>query len=161
MPTTYELDLRDFIVTGTGTGAGVRIAQHTGVEVNQKGTISGFNEGLVLDESDGDRIHEVTLRRNVARASPSQARTGTGSRTTGSRATAATGSASSGLSADNIVKHNKLTGNVFGIGVADFSSGNTIEDNHVTDSVAFGIAVFFGLAEQSPGQEPGPGDIGG
>ena len=88
------LDLGGYAVTGSGSGAGVRIAQRTGVEVTN-GTIQGFNTGLVLDESDGNHVWELTVRDNVRQ----------------------------------------------GITVAG-SDNNVIEKNQVTDSVAFGIAVF-------------------
>src|SRR5688572_5404212 len=40
------LDLGGYTVTGTGSGAGVRVAQRTGVEVTN-GTIQGFHTGIV------------------------------------------------------------------------------------------------------------------
>ena len=46
------INLGGYTVTGTGpaTGAGVRVAQRTGVTVTN-GTIQGFHTGVVLDES--------------------------------------------------------------------------------------------------------------
>src|SRR5687767_4830579 len=43
------IDLGGYTISGTGTGAGVRVAQRSGVTVT-KGTIQGFHTGVQLDE---------------------------------------------------------------------------------------------------------------
>ena len=47
-----------------------------------------------------------------------------------------------GLSANNVISKNTLSGNVFGIGVADGSTGNLVEKNVIRDTPGFGVAVF-------------------
>jgi parallel beta-helix repeat protein len=134
------LDLGGYAVAGAGSGAGVRIAQRTGVEVTN-GTIQGFNTGLVLDESDGNHVWDLTVRDNVR-----QGITVAGSDNNVIEKNDILDNGGDairlGLSAGNVISKNVAIGNVFGIGVADFSSGNLVEKNQVTDSVAFGIAVF-------------------
>ena len=49
-----------------------------------------------------------------------------------------------GLSADNRVTRNTVTGNVYGIGVADGSARNTVDRNVVSGNQQFGLAVFGG-----------------
>src|SRR5687768_17032107 len=58
------IDLGGYTISGTGTGAGVRVAQHSGVTVT-KGTIQGFHTGVVLDESTDSTVSKLVLRDNV------------------------------------------------------------------------------------------------
>lgn len=134
------LDLGGYTVSGTGTGAGVRVAQHTGVEV-RNGTIEGFHTGLVLDEADGNYIWSLTLRANLRQ----------GITVAGSDANVIEKNSilendgdaiRLGLSDGNVVRKNVAVGNVFGIGVADGSDGNLVEKNSVSATAVFGIAVF-------------------
>lgn len=134
------LDLGGHTVSGAGTGAGVRVARHTGVEVTG-GTIEGFHTGLVLDEADGNHIWSLTLRDNLRQ----------GITVAGSDANVVEKNSlidndgdaiRLGLSDGNVVRKNVAVGNVFGIGVADFSDGNLVEKNTVSDTRVFGIAVF-------------------
>jgi parallel beta-helix repeat protein len=134
------LDLGGHTVSGAGTGAGVRVARHTGVEVTG-GTIEGFHTGLVLDEADGNHIWSLTLRDNLRQ----------GITVAGSDANVVEKNSlldndgdaiRLGLSDGNVVRKNIAVGNVFGIGVADFSDGNLVEKNSVSATRVFGIAVF-------------------
>jgi parallel beta-helix repeat protein len=134
------LDLGGHTVSGAGTGAGVRVARHTGVEVTG-GTIEGFHTGLVLDEADGNHIWSLTLRDNLRQ----------GITVAGSDANVVEKNSlldndgdaiRLGLSDGNVVRKNIAVGNVFGIGVADFSDGNLVEKNSVSATGVFGIAVF-------------------
>lgn len=134
------LDLGGHTVSGTGTGAGVRIARHTGVEVTD-GVIEGFHTGLVLDEADGNHIWSLTLRDNlrqgitVAGSDANVVEKNTLLQNDGDAIRL-------GLSDGNVVRKNDAVGNVFGIGVADFSDGNLVEKNRVSATDVFGIAVF-------------------
>ena len=134
------LDLGGHTVSGTGTGAGVRVARHTGVEVTN-GTIDGFHTGLVLDEADGNHVWSLTLRDSVRQ----------GITVAGSDANLIEKNSildndgdaiRLGLSDGNVVRKNVAAGNVFGIGVADGSDRNLVEKNSVSATGAFGIAVF-------------------
>lgn len=134
------LDLGGHTVSGAGTGAGVRVARHTGVEV-MNGTIEGFHTGLVLDEADGNHIWSLTLRDNLRQ----------GITVAGSDANVIEKNSildndgdaiRLGLSDGNVVRKNVAIGNVFGIGVADGSDGNLVEKNSLSATDVFGIAVF-------------------
>jgi parallel beta-helix repeat protein len=134
------LDLGGHTVSGAGTGAGVRVAGHTGVEV-MNGTIEGFHTGFVLDEADGNHIWSLTLRDNLRQ----------GITVAGSDANMIEKNSildndgdaiRLGLSDGNVVRKNVAVGNVFGIGVADGSDGNLVEKNSVLATRVFGIAVF-------------------
>ena len=134
------LDLGGHTVSGTGTGAGVRVARHTGVEVTN-GTIDGFNTGLVLDEADGNHILSLTLLDNVR-----QGITAAGSDANLIEKNSILDNDGDairlGLSDGNVVRKNVAVGNVFGIGVADGSDSNLVEKNSVSATDVFGIAVF-------------------
>lgn len=134
------LDLGGHTVSGTGTGAGVRVARHTSVEVTD-GVIDGFHTGLVLDEADGNHIWSLTLRDNIRQ----------GITVAGSDANVIEKNSlidndgdaiRLGLSDGNVVRKNVAVGNVFGIGVADGSDGNLVEKNSVSATDVFAIAVF-------------------
>lgn len=135
-----RLDLGGHTVSGAGTGAGVRVARQTGVEVTN-GVIDGFHTGLVLDEADGNHVLWLTLRGNIRQ----------GITVAGSHANLIEKNSildndgdaiRLGLSDRNVVRKNMAVGNVFGIGVADGSDGNLVEKNSVSASDVFGIAVF-------------------
>ena len=133
------IDLGGYTVSGTGTGAGVRVAQRSGVTVTN-GTIQGFHTGVVLDESTESVVSKLVLRDNVRGVNVAgsdgnlvEKNTILGSGLDAIRL---------GLSADNVISKNVLSGNVFGIGVADFSTGNLVEKNVIRDTREFGIAVF-------------------
>lgn len=133
------IDLGGYTISGTGTGAGVRVAQRTGVTVTG-GTIEGFHTGVVLDESTAGTVSKLVLRDNIRGVNVAgsdgnlvEKNTIVGSGLDAIRL---------GLSADNVISKNVLTGNVFGIGVADFSTGNLVEKNVLRDTRGFGIAVF-------------------
>ena len=134
------LDLGGHTVSGTGTGAGIRVARHTGVEVTN-GLIDGFNTGLVLDEADGNLVWSLTLRDNVR-----QGITVAGSDTNVIEKNSILDNDGDairlGLSDGNVVRKNVAVGNVFGIGIADGSDGNLVEKNSVSATDVFGIAVF-------------------
>jgi parallel beta-helix repeat protein len=134
------LDLGGHTVSGAGTGAGVRVARHTGVEV-MNGTSEGFDTGLVLDEADRHHIWSLILRDNLRQ----------GITVAGSDANVIEKNSildndgdaiRLGLSDGNVVRKNVAVGNVFGIGVADGSDGNLVEKNSVSATDVFGIAVF-------------------
>jgi parallel beta-helix repeat protein len=133
------IDLGGYTISGTGSGAGVRVAQHSGVTVT-KGTIQGFHTGVQLDESTEDVVAKLVLRGNLRGVNVSgsdgnlvEKNTILDSGGDGIRL---------GLSAHNVISKNVLSGNVFGIGVADFSTGNLVEKNEIRDTRVFGIAVF-------------------
>jgi parallel beta-helix repeat protein len=133
------IDLGGYTISGTGSGAGVRVAQRTGVTVTN-GTIQGFHTGVVLDESTDSVVSKLVLRDNVRGVNVAgsdgnlvEKNTIIGSDLDAIRL---------GLSADNVISKNVLSGNVFGIGVADFSTGNLVEKNVIRDTGGFGIAVF-------------------
>ena len=133
------IDLGGYTIRGTGTGAGVRVAQHTGVTVTT-GTIRGFHTGVVLDESTAGTVSWLLLRGNTRGVNVAGADGNLIERNTifGSGLDAIR----LGLSDGNVISRNALSGNVFGIGVADFSTNNLVESNVVRKTRGFGIAVF-------------------
>ena len=133
------IDLGGYTISGTGNGAGVRVAQHSGVTVT-KGTIRGFHTGVVLDESTRSVVSKLVLRGNIRGVNVS----GSDGNLVEKNTIRDSGldAIRLGLSANNVISKNALSGNVFGIGVADFSTANLVELNVIRDTRQFGIAVF-------------------
>src|SRR5215213_3473936 len=133
------IDLGWYTISGAGDGAGVRVAQHSGVTVT-KGTIRGFHTGVVLDESTRSVVSKLVLRDNIRGVNVAGSNGNLVEKNTilGSGLDAIR----LGLSAGNVISKNVLSGNVFGIGVADFSTGNRVELNVLRDTGGFGISVF-------------------
>ena len=133
------IDLGGYTISGTGSGAGVRVAQRDGVTVT-RGTIEGFHTGVVLDESTDSTVSKLVLRDNLRGVNLA----GSDGNLVEKNTILDSGldAIRLGLSADNLVSKNTLSGNVFGIGVADFSTGNLVEKNVIRDTVGFGVAVF-------------------
>jgi parallel beta-helix repeat protein len=135
------IDLGGFTISGTGTatGAGVRVAQRSGVTVTN-GTIQGFHTGVVLDESTDSVVSKLVLRDNIRGVNLANSDGNLVEKNT---------ILNSGLDAirlggadNNVISKNVLSGNVFGIGVADGSTANLVEKNVIRDTRGFGIAVF-------------------
>jgi parallel beta-helix repeat protein len=133
------IDLGGYTISGTGNGAGVRVAQHSGVTVT-KGTIRGFHTGVVLDESTGSVVSKLVLRDNIRGVNVAGSDGNLVEKNT--IRNSGLDAIRLGLSADNVISKNVLSGNVFGIGVADFSTGNRVELNVIRDTRGFGISVF-------------------
>jgi parallel beta-helix repeat protein len=133
------IDLGGHTISGTGIGAGVRVAQRTGVTVTA-GTIQGFHTGVVLDESTLGTVSKLVLRDNIRGVNLAGADRNLVEKNT--ILNSGLDAIRLGLSADNIISKNTLANNVFGIGVADFSTGNLVEKNVLRDTREFGIAVF-------------------
>jgi parallel beta-helix repeat protein len=135
------IDLGGYTISGigAGVGAGVRVAQHSGVTVT-KGTIQGFHTGVVLDESTRSVVSKLVLRGNIRGVNVS----GSDGNLLEKNTIRDSGldAIRLGLSANNVISKNALSGNVFGIGVADFSTANLVELNVIRDTRQFGIAVF-------------------
>lgn len=133
------IDLGGYTISGTGTGAGVRVAQRTGVTVTN-GTIQGFHTGVVLDESTYSTVLKLVLRDNIRGVNLAGSNDNLVEKNT--ILNSGLDAIRLGLSADNVISKNTLSGNVFGIGVADSSTGNLIEKNVLRDTRGFGVAVF-------------------
>ena len=133
------IDLGGYTISGAGTGAGVRVAQRTGVTVTN-GTIQGFDTGVVLDESTFSSVSKLVLRDNLRGVNVA----GSSGNLVEKNTILDSGldAIRLGLSANNVISKNTLSGNVFGIGVADFSTGNLVEKNVLRDTRDFGVAVF-------------------
>src|SRR5687768_17465262 len=58
------LNLNGHTITGTGSGAGVRAAQVTGVVI-KNGTVTGFHTGVQLDEADSNTVRVMTATQNI------------------------------------------------------------------------------------------------
>jgi parallel beta-helix repeat protein len=133
------IDLGGHTISGTGTGAGVRVAQRTDVTVTN-GTIQGFETGVVLDESTSSTVSKLVLRHNLRGVNVAGSDGNLVEKNT--ILNSGLDAIRLGLSADNVISKNTLTGNVFGIGVADFSTGNLVEKNVIRGTRGFGVAVF-------------------
>lgn len=133
------INLGGYTIRGTGTGAGVRVAQRTGVTVTG-GTIQRFHTGVALDESTFSTVSELVLRDNIRGVNLAGSDGNLIEENTILRS--GLDAIRLGLSADNVVRRNTLTTNVFGIGVADFSTGNLVERNVLRNTRGFGISVF-------------------
>jgi parallel beta-helix repeat protein len=133
------IDLGGYTISGTGIGAGVRAAQRTGVTVTN-GTIREFETGVVLDESTNSKVSKLVLRDNLRGVNIAGSDRNLVEKNT--ILDSGLDAIRLGLSADNVISKNTLSRNVFGIGVADFSTGNLVEKNVVRDTREFGVAVF-------------------
>ncbi len=105
------IDLGGHTVKGTGAGAGVRVAQRSGVTVT-RGTIDGFHSGVVLDESVDSTVSKLLLRDNIRGVDVAgsdgdlvEKNTIVGSQLDAIRL---------GLSANNVISKNTLSSNVSG-----------------------------------------------
>lgn len=123
-----------------GSLAGVRAAGRDDVEIRD-GTIRGFTQGVVLDQTTSSKVSRLTLEDNVRGIDLAGADGNMVDRNT------ITGSALDairlGLSSGNFVTRNEVNGNVFSISVADGSTANRINRNEVTGNRE-GIALFGG-----------------
>ncbi|MGZ5417135.1 MAG: right-handed parallel beta-helix repeat-containing protein [Nocardioides sp.] len=141
------LDLGGHTITGPSTGApgaGIRSAGRSGVTI-KNGIITGFNEGVVLDESRSHVVSKLTVRGNIRGINLAgggghvvEKITATGNGGDGIRL---------GLSTGNVIAKNVLTDNVWGVSVADGSSHNLVSKNIATGSHANGVAVFGGASD--------------
>ena len=138
------LDLNGHTITGMGNGAGLRAARVTDVVI-ENGTVTGFHTGVQLDEADGNTVRAITATLNVRGINVS------GSDDNQIVLNTLTNNGGDairlGLSSGNAIQRNVLTGNVFGIGIADGSTDNLVRGNQVSSSGAFGIALFSGATE--------------
>ena len=141
------LDLAGHTISGPGAYAtqfaGVRVARHAGVTI-EKGTISGFQAGVVLDESTAGHLTRLTARDNDQGINLA----GGGGHVVDKNELYGNGrdAIRLGLSSENLISKNEVTDNVFGIGVADFSARNVVQKNDLHGNGAFGIAVFAGAS---------------
>lgn len=137
------LDLRGHTISGPGPAAtnwsGVRVARQAGVTI-KRGTITGFDAGVVLDEASHNLVTGLVVRANERGINLAG---GTGhtieknfaydSHLDGIRL---------GLTSSSLISKNVVADNVFGIGVANGAAGNVVEKNTVADNRGFGIALF-------------------
>jgi parallel beta-helix repeat protein len=133
------IDLGGYTISGAGAGAGVRVAQRTGVTVTN-GTIEGFHTGVVLDESTNSTVSKLVLRDNIRGVNLAGSDGNLVEKNT--ILNSGLDAIRLGLSDNNVISKNTLSGNVFGIGVADVSKENLVEKNVIRDTRGFGVAVF-------------------
>ena len=141
------LNLAGHTISGPGAYAtafaGVRVAQQSGVTI-EKGTITGFQTGVVLDESTGSLVTQLTVHDNDQGINLA----GGSGHVVEKNNVYGNGrdAIRLGLSSDNLVSKNTVTDNVFGIGVADFSSNNVVDKNHLSGNRDFAVALFSGAS---------------
>lgn len=141
-----RVDLKGHTLSGPFSGVldggiGVLVAApFTGVQL-LNGTIQGFGLGVRLDTTSGNTLRSLALLGNVRGIDVASADGNLieRSRIEGSALEAVR---LGGASSRNVVRHNALVGNVFGLGAADGASANTFTRNTVTQSGQFGIAVL-------------------
>jgi parallel beta-helix repeat protein len=134
------LNLAGHTIQGTDIGAGIRVAQVTGVVV-KNGYVRDFGVGVVLDEADGNVLRDLTLSDNATQGI-NVANSDT-NRIVRNTVVGNGGDAIRlGLSFGNIVRGNNAAANVFGITVADGSGNNAIAANALAGNNQFGIALF-------------------
>ncbi|GAA1936747.1 hypothetical protein GCM10009815_34600 [Nocardioides marmoribigeumensis] len=138
------LDLKGRTLTGAGQGNGVLIdLDSSNVEV-RNGTVRGFQYGVRIDTATLNRVWNLTLTgnqrgmdianagRNVLERNQITANRGDGIRFGGAG------------SRDNTARQNVISGNVWGVHVADGGIDNTVTQNQVSSSGNFGISVSGG-----------------
>lgn len=133
------LDLGGHTITGSLTGAGVWVGPRTGVTVTS-GEISGFATAVELQQS-----FDATVSKLVAHDGDRGINIGTGGGHLIEKNVISDNSRD-GIrlagSADVVLSKNVLSGNVFGIGIANGSHGTLVEKNVVSTSGAWGIALW-------------------
>jgi len=140
------LDLGGHTITGpgaygAGAGAGVRVTRRTGVTVTH-GTITGYQTGVVLNESRDGHVTKLTLHHN----DQGIILAGGGGHLVDKNLAADHGrdAINLGLSSGNRVTQNTVSDNVYGIAVTSGSTGNTVDRNVASGNEYFGIAAFGG-----------------
>lgn len=138
------IDLKGHTLSGPGPvpgGAGVRVFQHTGVEV-RNGSISGFGNGVTLDTARGNRVWNITFTGNWRGIEVANAQSNLVEKnrigTSGLDAVRLAGYGST----DNVIRQNVVTDNVFGLTVADGAARSLVAQNSVSGSRDWGVAVF-------------------
>lgn len=144
------LDLKGHTIAGPGPAhtmySGVRVAGHADVTVT-RGTISGFQAGVVLDQAWGATVSKLTAAENTRGVNIAG---GGGHLVTQSTIVDNDGDGIRlGLSTGNAVHRNTVAGNTWGISVADGSSDNVVSRNTVSASRANGLAAFAGATGTS------------
>lgn len=144
------LDLGGHTISGPGAyatpWAAVRAAGRTGVTVTH-GTVTGFQAGVVLDQSWGATVSKLTVSANDQGVNLA----GGGQHLVAKNTVSANGrdGVRLGLSTGNTVTQNTVDGNTWGISVADGSQGNSVSRNVVTGSHQHGLNAFGGAAVTS------------
>lgn len=139
------LDLNGFTVSGPGAYAtpyaGVRVSQRARVTVT-RGTVTGWQSGVVLNEAWDSRVSKVTATANDQGINLA----GGGRHVVEKNSSTLNGrdAIRLGLSTGNLVTQNTVSDNTFGIMVADFSSANTVSRNLVTGTRNVGLSAFAG-----------------
>ena len=137
------LDLGGHRISGPGAYAtpyaAVRAAGLTDVVVT-RGTVTGFQTGVVLDESWGSTVTKLTASANDQGINLA----GGGQHLVAKNTVTANGrdGVRLGLSVGNTVTQNTVDGNTWGISVADGSQSNAVSRNVVTGSHQNGLAAF-------------------
>lgn len=138
------LDLGGHTITGpgaygAGAAAGVRVTQRTGVTV-MHGTITGYQTGVVLNESRDGHVTRLTVHHN----DQGIILAGGSGHVVDKNVAADNGrdAIKLGLSSGNRVTQNTVSGNDYGIAVADGSSRNTVDRNVASGNKYFGIAAW-------------------
>ncbi len=138
------LDLADHTISGAGAygagaGAGVRIAGRSDVTVT-RGTITGFATAVEVQQSWRAALTKLTASRGDRGINVG----GGGNHHIAQNTLTDNGrdAVRLAVTTGNVVRQNVLAGNVFGIGVADFSTANLVERNSVAGSRDWGVAVF-------------------
>ena len=139
------LDLNGFTVSGPGAYAtpfaGVRVTQRLRVTIT-RGTVTGWQSGVVLNEAWEGRVSKVTAASNDQGVNLA----GGGRHVIEKNTSSLNGrdAIRLGLSTGSLVTQNTVSDNTFGIMVADFSSNNTVSRNVVTGTRSVGVSAFGG-----------------
>jgi parallel beta-helix repeat protein len=157
------VDLRGHTLSGSAAGAGIRLAGHRGVTV-VGGTITGFANGVLLDDGDGNVLRDLAVRSSAARGvqlqngsdgnrlervdSSQTARTGfallASSRNTLVRVSARENPFNGAFiqgGGENVIERGEFARDEIGIGIED-SAGNRLTGNTVLDSFEAGINIL-------------------
>lgn len=147
---------RVFGTSGFGEGAGIRIFRRTGVRVT-RGTVSGFDGGVVIEGGSGNTVSYVAARDNIGR-------TGTlygdgiailssrNNRLLGNQATNNGPFAGIGLYSNVDNDHPRQTTGV--------SSGNVVDGNSMVANVTTRAGVVNNAATEADGMRLEPGTSG-
>jgi nitrous oxidase accessory protein NosD len=134
-----RIDLAGHTITGTGTGAGVRIEGQHGVWVTG-GQITNFTAGVLVNDSSGVVIKHMTLWGNGEGVDLQAAARGTTIKESSFYDNRARGVMMRGNSADNVVKENSFARNNMGVAL-NGTVNATVKENVILSSRAAGVRV--------------------
>lgn len=135
------LNLNGFTISGGTSGAGIRVTYRTGTRV-LNGTITGFNAGMEIQQSTNTTVTSLDIAAHDRGINVG----GGGGHLLEKNNLHGHGrdAIRIAVSISNVIAKNTVTSNVYGIGIADYSSETRVEKNVADGNRYFGISAYSG-----------------